>query len=318
VLQRLAKQGAGNVYATDTILAVLMTADKSVHSWDIVIRKEGDNLYLDKRPNSKIDFQSVNESWSNEALLQLDKESINHPKNLSVEATFINYNFQQQLCLKDKSQKQSEANPFLDSLNQGSEPASVAYRYRKIALTEKITLVCRTEVNSVAEDKDRKEPLALTVKALNEFDSKLTNSVDWRQKLETQTGAILATEVRNNVCKLARWTSEALLAGTDELKLGFVARVNPKDAFKHHILMVKRYRPLDFAASVNAKPKHLWGVLRFIIELCQGLDDGKYLLMRDAYEPTLHLYHVPANAFQNETGVNPSLILAQSKDKAAA
>ena len=31
-----------------------MTADKSVNSWDIVIRKEGKNLFFDKRPNSKI------------------------------------------------------------------------------------------------------------------------------------------------------------------------------------------------------------------------------------------------------------------------
>jgi len=293
-------------------LALLMSADKSVNSWDVVVTKDGDNLFFDKRPNSRIDFLTVNENWNNDALLALDKESSNHPKNLSTEATLINYNFQQQVCLKEKSIKQKEPNPFLNSLNSGSEPASVSYRYRKFGLTDKITLVCRTEVNSVFEEKDKKDQLHLTVRALNEFDSKLTNGVDWRQKLETQTGAILATEMRNNACKLARWVGEALLAGTDELKLGFVTRVNPKDATKHNILMTKRFKPTDFASSINVRPRHLWGVLKFIVELCQKQDDGKYLLLRDPYENTLHLYLVPQNAFANETGVNPSLV---SKDK---
>ena len=30
--------------------------------------------------------------------------------------------------------------------------------------------------------------------------------VDWRQKLDTQRGAVLANELKNNACKLAKWT----------------------------------------------------------------------------------------------------------------
>ncbi len=45
---------AGTVYATDAILSVLMAAAKSVNSWDLVLRKEGNNLIFDKRPESKI------------------------------------------------------------------------------------------------------------------------------------------------------------------------------------------------------------------------------------------------------------------------
>lgn len=46
----------------------------------------------------------------------------------------------------------------------------------------------------------------LSIKALNEWDSKLANGVEWRQKLDTQRGAVLANELRNNSCKLAKWT----------------------------------------------------------------------------------------------------------------
>lgn len=44
--------------------------------------------------------------------------------------------------------------------------------------------------------------------------------VDWRQRLESQRGAVFATELRNNSNKLAKWTASALLSGVDIIKLG--------------------------------------------------------------------------------------------------
>ncbi len=60
--------------------------------------------------------------------------------------------------------------------------------------------------------------------------------VDWRQKLETQRGAVLATELKNNANKLAKWTAAALVGGADMIKLGYVSRAHPKDNFNHVIL----------------------------------------------------------------------------------
>lgn len=56
--------------------------------------------------------------------------------------------------------------------------------------------------------------------ALNEWDSKHSGGVDWRQKLDTQRGAVLANELKNNACKLAKWTVQAILAGSDQIKFG--------------------------------------------------------------------------------------------------
>jgi hypothetical protein len=50
----------------------------------------------------------------------------------------------------------------------------------------------------------------------------LSSGVEWRQKLDTQRGAVLANELRNNACKLAKWTVQALLAGSDQIKFGYV------------------------------------------------------------------------------------------------
>lgn len=40
------------MFATDTILSVLMCAPRSLYSWDIVIVRDGDKLFFDKRDGS--------------------------------------------------------------------------------------------------------------------------------------------------------------------------------------------------------------------------------------------------------------------------
>jgi translation initiation factor 3 subunit D len=54
-------------------------------------------------------------------------------------------------------------------------------------------------------------------------DFQFSGGVDWRSKLDSQRGAVLATELKNNSCKIAKWTASAILAGSDILKFGFVS-----------------------------------------------------------------------------------------------
>jgi translation initiation factor 3 subunit D len=44
--------------------------------------------------------------------------------------------------------------------------------------------------------------------------------MDWRQRIDTQRGAVFGTELKNNNCKLAKWTVSSLLAGSSSLRLG--------------------------------------------------------------------------------------------------
>jgi translation initiation factor 3 subunit D len=44
----------GNVFATDAVLATLMTTTRSVYSWDIVVERYKDKLFFDKREDSEI------------------------------------------------------------------------------------------------------------------------------------------------------------------------------------------------------------------------------------------------------------------------
>lgn len=50
-------------------------------------------------------------------------------------------------------------------------------------------------------------------------------------KLDSQPGAVLAAEIKNNGCKLAKWTVQALLAGVDQLKFGLAKKIEQKKIF---------------------------------------------------------------------------------------
>jgi translation initiation factor 3 subunit D len=151
-----------------------------------------------------LDFVTVNENAQDPpAEAEKDKaDNINSPGSLSLEATYI--------------YSAEETEPL----------ASCAYRYRKFDVSvggdeEPINMVVRTEIDAYSGKKDQ----YITIKALNEFDSKAQGSgkaPDWRSKLDTQRGAVIATEMKNNSAKLARWTVQALLAGVEAMKLGYV------------------------------------------------------------------------------------------------
>lgn len=40
-MKDLREKSTGTIYATDAILATLMTSVKSLYSWDLVVRKKG-------------------------------------------------------------------------------------------------------------------------------------------------------------------------------------------------------------------------------------------------------------------------------------
>ncbi|KAA8519777.1 hypothetical protein F0562_014122 [Nyssa sinensis] len=293
IIRRLANEDKATVFATDSILSTLMCSSRSVYSWDIVIQRVGNKLFFDKRDGSQLDLLSVHET-SQEPLPEA-KDDINSAYSLSVEAAYINQNFSQQVLIRDGNKVTfEEPNPFA---NEGEEVASVAYRYRRWKLDGDMYLVARCEVQSVVEVNNQRS--FLTLNALNEFDTKYSG-VDWRQKLETQRGAVLATELKNNANKLAKWTVQAILASADMMKLGYVSRVHPRDHFNHVILAVVGYKPREFAAQINLNTSNMWGIVKSIVDLCMKLNEGKYVLVKDPSKPQVRIYEVPADAFEND------------------
>ncbi|XP_055331668.1 eukaryotic translation initiation factor 3 subunit D-like [Paramacrobiotus metropolitanus] len=299
VIRRLTKNEEYNVFGTDAIISTLMAASRSVYPWDIIVQRVQNKLFFDKRSKSDLDFLTVNET-ANEQPTE-DGPAVNTPKNLSLEATLVNHTFLQQVLKKSSESepryKFKEPNPFV-SADDLDKNVCNGYKYRKFQIADGITMVVRCTIDAVTSGPSGELNL-LNVKALNEWDPRFAG-VDWRSKLDTQPGAVLATEMKNNSLKLARWTLSALLAGADTLKVGFVSRANPRDPSQHAILGTQQYRPQEFANNINLNLDNAWGVLYYIIRVCMDLEEGKYLIMKDPNKPILRLYDIPDESFESE------------------
>jgi len=292
IIRELTMSGAGTVFATDAILATLMACPRSVYSWDIVIQRVGTKTFLDKRDNTQFDYLTVNET-ANEP--PSDEKDINSPNQLSQEATFINQNYSQQVLNKEgKKYEFEKPNPF-SSGDSGIPLGSVGYRYRKWTIGDHV-LVARTEMDAVLDDKG--QDTFMLVKALNEFDTK---EMDWRKKLDTHKGAVLATELKNNANKIAKWTAQAVLSGAEIINLGYVSRVQAKDSYNHVILGAQSYKVKEFAAQINLNSKNMWGILKFFFDQFAKLPNGKYVLVKDPNKQLLRLYSVPSDTFEDKS-----------------
>ena len=140
----------------------------------------------------------------------------------------------------------------------------------------------------------------MTVHALNEWDSRYAGGIEWRQKIDQQRGAVLATELKNNSSKFAKWTAQSILAGADLMKLGYVSRVERTNAYDHTILATQFLKPTELAQQIALSVTNMWGIIKMIADILMNLEDGKYVLLKDPNKATLRLYSVPLNTFESD------------------
>lgn len=307
-----------DVAATDQILACLMSAPQSRYSWHLNLTKIEEKIIIDKAPGSIVDVLTVNET-SNEPPMQDAESRINRPAALGYEAVKINQNIRQQLLLQNETAAEFEKPPFVE---EGDSPATVAYRYRLFTVPPRvgpgvssrpINVLTRAEVfakSPVARGdlRDAREGDSFMIDgggyiyicALNEVEPKGQKS--WRTLLETQRGALLATEVRNNACKLRKFVTSAMIAGCDELRLGFVARKNQNDNEQHVILTVQNYQTRDLGRQIGLRPENAWGLVRAFVDLLEDKPDGRYVLLKDPTKPVMRLYSRPDKEVEQEEG----------------
>ncbi|PVG00487.1 putative eIF3d-eukaryotic translation initiation factor 3 subunit D [Serendipita vermifera] len=305
VIQKFITDEVATVYATDSILSMLMCAPRSVFGWDIIVVRHGDSVILDKRDGGSSDTITVNENAADPPA-DSEKETINSATSLALEAMFINTNFAIQVVKDDGPADLPNPNPFV--LEDTEQLASAGYFYKLFDISaheeEEVKLVLRTEVDAfMPGSQPNKGEGLIAIKALNEFDSKAAGAggaPDWRTKLDSQRGAVMATEMKNNSFKMARWAVQSILAGADHMKLGYVSRSNTRDNSHHVILSTATMRPVDFATQLNVSLMNGWGIVRTVVDLCLKHPEGKYVLIKDPNKAVIRLYAVPLDAFTKE------------------
>jgi len=312
IIQQFANKDTATIYATDGILSLLMCATRSVYPWDIVIIREGNKLFFDKRDGGPFDFVTVNENAADPPP-DNEKDSLNSAGSLHLEATYINENFAFQTVKESSSVSFPKPNPFYGP-DETDPLASCGYRYRLFDLSlneeEEVKVLVRTQVDAFIPGGETKLSSGkgdnaglVTIKALNEFDSRAEGAggaPDWRTKLDSQRGAVVATEMKNNSCKLAKWAVQSILAGAEVMKIGYVSRANSRDNTRHVILSTATMRPTDFASQLNVNLTNGWGIVRTVADLCMKQPEGKYVLVKDPNRSVIRLYSVPMTAFTGE------------------
>ena len=175
----------------------------------------------------------------------------------------------------------------------------MGYVYRQFNLGS-LRIVSRCEVHGWV-DKRESQPF-MTCYALNEWDSRYSGGVNWRQKIDATRAAVLASEIKNNNHKIAKWTAQSILANVPIMKLGYVSRTAPNVPYDHQILATQNLRPKEFAVQLGMSLQNIWGIVKMFCENLMSKPDGKYLIMKDPNKQIVRLYAVPMNAFEEDDG----------------
>ena len=132
IMQQLVMNGDGDVFATDDIIALLMTAPRAVASFDVVVTKIGNKILLDVRDDAPTNLVSVNETASEPPR---PEDGINAPDALAVEATKINHRFAQQ-TLSPKATPLVLGDEWPGDADAPSQapPAKRGFKYRRFDL----------------------------------------------------------------------------------------------------------------------------------------------------------------------------------------
>lgn len=53
---------------------------------------------------------------------------------------------------------------------------------------------------------------------------------------------------------------------------------------------------------MNLNLNNGWAIVRTFVDMVMKNDDGKYVLVKDPNKPTIRLYQVPQNTFEDDEG----------------
>jgi translation initiation factor 3 subunit D len=268
------------IYTTDIILSALLTVKNSVFPWDLTVIKEGNQIFIEPSEKNKanyVDILTVNENTASD-LPEDEKEML----RLCIESTNVNKKFIE-LTTKGTEVKDFSAGKAADL---AEVPERKVYRYRKWILDNKINVVVRSEADAYITEGDN-TPF-IKVCALNECMSQN----DWKQNVELNRGALISSELRNNLCKICKWLCQAYLTECNTFKIGFVTKPNAKEP-KYSILTVEDMSTTTLSNTQGFRMKDSWSIIKTVADVMSKYEDGVYSFVKLPYKQGIRIYQVP-------------------------
>jgi translation initiation factor 3 subunit D len=204
---------------------------------------------------------------------------------ICIDATNVNRKFIDIVTQKNQQATFDEKSPFFKDV-----PEDKVYRYRKWTLDNRIHVVCRSEIDSYVTQGEGENAKKIYTKicALNEFESTL----DWRTNFDSNNGAVISGEERNNACKISKWICQAILADCELVKLGFVSKTNTKDN-KYQVLGVEATSVKNLSNDINYREKDNWNIIKAIVDLLGKQEDGTFAFVKLPYKQSIRIYRIP-------------------------
>jgi len=299
-----------NVFASDAVIATIMTAPLAVYPWDISVTKLNGKIILDIDESKIFNYTTIFESATNppEDDPKKDKLSVNGPKKLSWEATMSNHYFSQQALLPETTYELGPDPNF--NIPEGKDKPKKGYVYKAWEIEKGIKLCVRCQVDAYLKlpkvekvdtkkkskeehtEEEKKVELVNTpinLRALNEF-YEMKRQVTWKQAYENNRSLLMSEVSTNDAIKLSKWTIEALLSGVEHLRVAYLSRKKIDDNKKHDIIGVQRFTTKEMKGVVNLNYEYMWGILKTIIAALHGQEDGSYYLLKDPNRFIIRLY----------------------------
>ena len=250
IMRRLATEDKADIFATDVAIAAIMTANKSVFSWDVLIKRFQNKIFIDKRDDANmLDYQTINET--NPENQPLDDDTINGVKKLLHEATDVYKALQYQCYDKQTSFEFGEEDPFIE--DEDEIAVKNGYVYKVWQLSKRKRVCIRSQVHSYMKklQSEEDEPSNRTYVNVYPFLEYEPNQSKWKSCLETTMPLLITKEIQGNSNKISRWVVQSLLAGVSHLKFVFISRRKPQDPNSHHILGTYGIETKKFMNQVN-------------------------------------------------------------------
>jgi translation initiation factor 3 subunit D len=287
MIRTITKECAGEkpvVVTTDEVLATLMAASRSMHSWHVRFVRANRFVFLDRDPNNEggTDLQWVAETNVIDGPTETTADPMNRITSLGLESTKCHLSFRGQVRSKKVLEIKSDRVP--EALQKG-----VMYRYRKWTLhpgTEhEYDVVCRCEIDAALPNSN---DLVRAFGLLEYIPPSPTKT--WATSLDQQRAATTVSEFKANSCKFIKWVAASILSGAKWMKIGFISRApvlqsvsdtredkpgsthahqlvrTSYDSNMHNIVGVESRDPVRFAYEVGVHVTGLWSTANLFIE----------------------------------------------------
>ena len=283
-MQKYASNSDAEVFITDAIIAQLMCTPKSNNSWDVVVTKKDGKIFFDKRDDTfvlPVNEHSTPLDPATASVIELEANEVSN--------YFLNG------ALGERTSNLGAESPINES---SAIPKGYAY-YKYHLPSSDASSDHKGHSLIVRSSLDAFTTTATTNVAIHSLLQVKTN--DWKVKFKNGVqGNMFADEIKKNNNKISQWTTKAVLAEINQMKIGFIARDNIKTAKSHSVAGLMSY-PVDvLSEQLKLSVSNGWGIFKSLIDLVEhegGEENYRFVILKTPNAQKLALYKVPFESF---------------------